>query len=72
MISDLDLVNSADYKEPLHNCNPRNLNPGINFEPFALDLPEENAFEHYLRASSYLECLIAAASNSAQCKLDEI
>ena len=55
VISDLELVNSADHEETLHFCESKKLNLNIEDGHFFLNQSEDKTFEDIVRTSSFLE-----------------
>ena len=71
MVSDLESVDSANYEEPLINCNPAGINLFIKLETIVLACLEDRNFEDDVSTYSFLENLIEDTSNKRCCKLDE-
>ena len=71
-IYNLELVDSTNYEEPLHDNENKDINLGNEFEPFISEDLKHITFDNDLNTSSYLECLIATTSNEIYRILDDI
>ena len=66
------MINSADYKESLHDCKPEKLNLYIEFEPLFLTQPKESTLDENFGTFSFLESLISTSFDETNAKLDII
>ena len=70
--SDLVLVNSADYEDPVHEHDQENPNLNVDFDHFVLTRSEERTFENDLSSPSFLKEIVEMSSNEASTKLDHV
>ena len=72
VISDLELDNSTDHEDSLHNYELEGPILNVEFEPFFMTRYEDTIFADDLSTSSFLKDVITTSSRKISEKLNEI
>ena len=72
MISYLDLVESSDFQDSLHELKLEESNLKVEFETFSMPRTEETIFTDGLATSSFLKDTIETSSSKIRESLNEM
>ena len=69
---DLESVNNADHEDSLHECDLKESNLSVEFNPFIITHTNDTIFANGLTTSSFVKDIIESSSREIREKLNKI